>query len=52
MVLKANEVIVAILTPFERVLVSNTSAGIIQLSGPQPNEKEKLNSHVITMKPH
>jgi len=52
MVLKANEVIVAILTPFDRVLVSKTSAGTIQLSGPQPKEKEKLKSQVITMNPH
>lgn len=50
-VLKANEVIVAIETPLARVRVSNTSAGIIQDSGPQVAEKEKLYSQVMMMKP-
>lgn len=40
MVLKAKLVIVAMLTPLERVLVSNTSAGMIQLKGPQVAENE------------
>jgi len=41
-VLNANETMVAIETPFERVRVSNISAGIIQERGPQVAEKEKL----------
>lgn len=51
MVLNANEVMVAIETPFARVRVSNTSAGMIQDRGPQVAEKEKLYSQVIMMKP-
>jgi hypothetical protein len=51
MVLNANEIIVAIDTPLERVRVSNTSAGMIQDRGPQVAEKEKLYSQVIMMKP-
>ncbi len=50
--LKAKLVIVAILTPLLRVRVSNTSAGMIQLSGPQVQLKLKLYSHVMIMKPH
>lgn len=42
MVLKANEAMHAIDTPFDRVLVSKTSAGMIHESGPQVHEKEKL----------
>ena len=49
--LNANEIIVVIETPFARVRVSKTSAGIIQDSGPQVAEKEKLYSQVIMMKP-
>jgi hypothetical protein len=41
-VLKAKLTIVAIETPLALVLVSNISAGIIQLSGPQEILKEKL----------
>lgn len=51
-VLKAKLVIVAIETPLARVLVSKISAGIIQESGPQAQEKEKLYSQVIAIKPH
>ena len=50
-VLKAYESIVAIETPFARVRVSNTSAGMIQERGPQVAEKEKLYSQVMMMKP-
>lgn len=50
-VLKAKLVMVAMLTPFERVLVSNISAGTIHESGPFVAEKEKLYIHVMTMKP-
>jgi hypothetical protein len=50
-VLNANEIPVAIETPFDRVRVSNTSAGIIHDSGPQVAEKEKLYSQVMMMKP-
>lgn len=42
MVLKAKESMVARETPFERVRVSNISAGMIHESGPQVAEKEKL----------
>lgn len=42
MVLKANDIMVAIETPLARVRVSKISAGIIQLSGPQVAENEKL----------
>ena len=42
MVLKANEVMVAIDTPLERVFVSKISAGMIHERGPQVAEKEKL----------
>lgn len=38
-------------TPFDRVRVSNTSAGIIHDNGPQVALKEKLYSHVMIMKP-
>jgi hypothetical protein len=41
-VLNAKLTMVAILTPLALVLVSNISAGMIQLSGPQEMEKEKL----------
>jgi hypothetical protein len=41
-VLKANETMVAIETPFERVRVSKISAGMTQERGPQVAEKEKL----------
>lgn len=41
-VLKAKEVMVAIETPLDRVRVSKISAGMIQESGPQVAEKEKL----------
>lgn len=41
-VLKAKLVIVAILTPLDLVYVSNISAGMIQESGPQVDENEKL----------
>lgn len=51
MVLKAKEVIVAILTPLDLVRVSNISAGTIQESGPFVAEKEKLNSQVKTINP-
>ena len=51
-VLKAKLAIVAIDTPFARVLVSKISAGMIQLSGPHVALNEKLNSHIIAMKPH
>lgn len=51
MVLKAKEIPVAIETPFDRVRVSKTSAGIIQESGPQVQEKEKLYNQVMMMKP-
>src|ERR1051326_8021219 len=50
-VLKAKLVIVAIDTPFARVLVSNISAGIIQLNGPHVALKEKLYNQVMAMKP-
>ena len=50
MVLNAKLVMVAILTPLARVRVSNISAGIIQLKGPQVAENEKLYSQVIAMK--
>jgi hypothetical protein len=52
MVLKANETIVAMETPFERVLVSKISAGMIQESGPHVAEKEKLYAQVQMMNPH
>lgn len=52
MVLNAKEVMVAILTPLDRVRVSKTSAGMIQLSGPHVHEKEKFQIHVTTMNPH
>lgn len=52
MVLKAKEVMVAKLTPLDRVRVSKTSAGIIQDSGPQVAEKLKLYIHVTIIKPH
>ena len=42
MVLNAKEVMVAMLTPLERVRVSKTSAGMIQERGPQVALKEKL----------
>ena len=42
MVLKANDTMVAMETPLERVLVSKTSAGMIQDRGPHVAEKEKL----------
>ena len=42
MVLKAKDIIVAILTPFDLVLVSKISAGTIQDSGPFVQEKLKL----------
>lgn len=51
-VLKANETIVAIETPLERVLVSKISAGITQERGPQVAENEKLYNHVMMMNPH
>ena len=41
-VLKAKLTMVAMETPFERVRVSNISAGMIQDRGPQVAEKEKL----------
>ena len=50
-VLKAKLVIVAILTPLERVRVSKISAGTIHESGPFVAEKEKLYIHVTTMNP-
>lgn len=51
-VLKANDIIVAIATPIERVLVSKISAGTIHDRGPLVAEKEKLYNQVTTMKPH
>jgi hypothetical protein len=42
MVLKAKDIMVAMETPLARVRVSKISAGMIQLSGPQVAEKEKL----------
>lgn len=42
---------VAIETPLERVRVSKISAGITQERGPQVQEKEKLYSQVMMMKP-
>ena len=50
-VLKAKETMVAIETPLERVRVSKISAGITQERGPQVQEKEKLYSQVMMMKP-
>lgn len=50
MVLNANDVMVAIETPFDRVRVSKTSAGIIQDRGPQVAENEKLYNHVMIIK--
>lgn len=50
-VLNAELVIVAILTPSERVRVSKISAGTIHESGPFVAEKEKLYAQVTTMKP-
>lgn len=50
-VLNANEVIVAMETPLDRVRVSKTSAGIIQDNGPHVAENEKLYSQVMMMKP-
>lgn len=47
MVLKAKLVIVAMLTPFDRVNVSKISAGTIQLRGPQAKLKEILKSQVL-----
>jgi hypothetical protein len=41
-VLNANEVIVAMETPLERVLVSKISEQITQVSGPMVALKEKL----------
>ena len=41
----------AIETPFDRVRVSNTSARIIQESGPHVDENEKLYTHVMIIKP-
>ena len=46
-VLKAKETMVAIETPLERVRVSNISAGMIQVKGPQVAENEKLYSQVL-----
>lgn len=46
-VLNANETMVASETPFERVRVSNISAGITQDKGPQVAENEKLYNHVL-----
>jgi hypothetical protein len=51
MVLNAKDVMVAIETPLERVLVSKISAGMIQDSGPQVELKLKLYSQVTAMKP-
>lgn len=51
-VLNAKLVIVAIDTPFDLVFVSNTSAGMIQDSGPQVAEKLKLYTQVDRMNPH
>jgi hypothetical protein len=51
MVLNANEVMVAIETPLERVLVSKISAGMIHDNGPQVALKLKLYTQVITIKP-
>jgi hypothetical protein len=48
-VLKAKEVMVAMETPLERVRVSKISAGMIQDSGPQVAEKEKLYSQVLEL---
>jgi hypothetical protein len=51
MVLNAKDVIVAMETPLERVLVSKISAGMIQDKGPQVELKQKLYSQVTAMKP-
>jgi hypothetical protein len=52
MVLKAKDTMVAMDTPFDLVLVSKISAGIIQLRGPAVDEKQKLyNQQPTTMKP-
>lgn len=48
MVLKAKEVIAPQDTPFRRMAVPNSSAGIAQLNGPEVQKKTKLNSHVNT----
>jgi hypothetical protein len=50
MVLKAKEVIAPQLTPFSRMAVPKSSAGIAQLSGPDVQKKTKLNIQVSTMK--
>ncbi len=52
MVLNAKLVIVARETPLDRVCVSNTSAGIIQDSGPHVAEKLKLKTQVEMMNAH
>ena len=51
-VLKAKDAIVESDTPLLLVLVSNTSAGMIQLNGPQVAEKLKLNTQVLRMNAH
>ena len=51
-VLNAKLIIVAMATPIDRVRVSNISAGTIQERGPLLQEKLKLYSQVIMMKPH
>src|SRR5690242_7134737 len=51
-VLKANDVITPMETPFERVLVSNTSAGMIQESGPYVKLNEIWYSQLIVIKTH
>lgn len=51
MVLNANDTMVAMDTPLERVLVSKISAGMIHDSGPHVALNEKLYSHVMAMNP-